>query len=130
MRSWQRQLRFDPIPALLSSEDEALQYFVRRDLLEEVVGPICRLWQLPEAKKILKKQQPDGSWDRSVSKKKHEDINYNLTRPLKTLRLEVNDGQRRWQPRTPAMAASLTDHIWSVEEVLTTIMARAPATNT
>lgn len=67
MESWQRQLRFDPIPALLSSGDEALQYFVRRDLLEEGVGPIRRLWQLPEPQRILKKQQPDGSWDRSVS---------------------------------------------------------------
>ena len=34
-----------------------------------------------------------------------EDWVYNLTRPLKTLRLEVNDGLRRWQPRSPAMAA-------------------------
>ncbi len=36
-----------------------------------------------------------------------EDWIYNLTRPLKTLRVEVNDGQRRWQPRSPAMAAGL-----------------------
>ena len=56
MESWRRQLRFDPIPALLAPGDEALQYFVRRDLLEEEVGSICRLWQLPAAQKILKKQ--------------------------------------------------------------------------
>jgi len=37
---------------------------------------------------------------------------YNLIRPLKTLRLEVGDHpQRRWFPRTPAMAAGLTDHV-------------------
>ncbi|MBI1801493.1 MAG: transposase, partial [Chloroflexi bacterium] len=24
----------------------------------------------------------------------------------------------RWQPRTPAMAANLTDHIWSMDELL------------
>jgi len=34
-----------------------------------------------------------------------EDWAYNLTRSVKTLRIEVNDGQRRWQPRSPAMAA-------------------------
>ena len=51
-----------------------------------------------------------------------EDIVYNLVRPLKTLRLEVfNDPTRRWLPRTPAMAASLPDHIWTVKELLTTL---------
>jgi hypothetical protein len=25
---------------------------------------------------------------------------------------------RQWQPRTPAMAAGLTDHVWSLKEVL------------
>jgi len=39
-----------------------------------------------------------------------EDWVYNLTRPVKTLRIEVNDGQRR-QPCSLAMAAGLTDHL-------------------
>jgi hypothetical protein len=52
-----------------------------------------------------------------------EDWVYNLTRSVKTLRLKVNDGQRRWQPRSPAMAASLTDHIWTVKELLMTVVA-------
>jgi len=52
-----------------------------------------------------------------------EDAVYNLTRPLKTLRREVNDGVRRWQPRSPAMAAGLTDHIWTIRELLTTVVA-------
>jgi len=51
-----------------------------------------------------------------------EDWVYNLTRPLKTLRVEVNDGRRRWQPRSPAMAAGLTDHIWTVKELLMTVV--------
>lgn len=48
-----------------------------------------------------------------------EDLIYNFARPLKSLRLEVNDGRRRWQPPSPAMAAALTDHIWTIEELLT-----------
>jgi hypothetical protein len=52
-----------------------------------------------------------------------EDWVYNLTRPVKTLRVEVNDGQRRWQSRSPAMAAGLTDHIWTVKELLMTVVA-------
>jgi len=52
-----------------------------------------------------------------------EDLVYNLARPLKTLRVQVSDDpKRRWQPRTPAMAAGLTGHIWTVEELLTTIV--------
>jgi hypothetical protein len=51
-----------------------------------------------------------------------EDLVYNLARPFKTLRLEVfGDPTRRWQPRTPAMVAGLTDHIWSVKELLLTL---------
>ncbi len=52
-----------------------------------------------------------------------EDWVYNLTRSVKTLQVEVNDHQRRWQPRSPAMAAGLTDHIWSVKELLMTVVA-------
>ncbi len=47
-----------------------------------------------------------------------EDVVYNLARPVKTLRVQVNDGQRRWMPRSPAMAAGLTDHVWSIEDLL------------
>jgi hypothetical protein len=51
-----------------------------------------------------------------------EDWVYNLTRSVKTLQVEVNDGRRRWQPRSPAMAAGLTDHIWTIKELLMTIV--------
>lgn len=51
-----------------------------------------------------------------------EDLIYNFARPLKTLRVEVhNDPRHRWKPRTPAMAAKLTDHIWTVKELLTAV---------
>ncbi len=52
-----------------------------------------------------------------------EDLVYNLARPLKTLRLEVfDDPQRRWKQRSPAMASGLTDHIWTVNELLKTVV--------
>jgi hypothetical protein len=52
-----------------------------------------------------------------------EDTIYNLGRALKTLRVESPepDGNRRWIGRSPAMAAGLTDHIWEIEELLTTL---------
>jgi hypothetical protein len=53
-----------------------------------------------------------------------EDAVYNLVRPLKTLRQRLADQPgRRWQSRTPAMAAGLTDHIWTLKELLTTVVA-------
>ena len=52
-----------------------------------------------------------------------EDWVYNLTRPFKTLREEVKEEQRRFRPITPGMAAGLTDHIWTIKELLTTVVA-------
>ncbi len=48
-----------------------------------------------------------------------EDLVYNLARPLKTLRLEVHEEGRRWIPRSPAMAAGLTEYIWTIKEIIT-----------
>ncbi len=51
-----------------------------------------------------------------------EDLVYNLARPLKTLRLEVDTPGRRWLLRSPAMAAGLIDPIWTIKELLTTVV--------
>jgi hypothetical protein len=42
---------------------------------------------------------------------------YNFCWPVRTLREQ--DGRGRWRPRTPAIAAGLTDHVWCLEEWLT-----------
>jgi hypothetical protein len=53
-----------------------------------------------------------------------EDALYNFTRPVRTLRVALPNSrdQVRWQQRTPAMAAGLTDHIWTVKELLTVVL--------
>jgi len=55
-----------------------------------------------------------------------EDAYYNLVRPHKSLRLPATHeaSNTKWIRRTPAMAAGLTDHIWTVKELLT--MVRVP----
>ncbi len=55
-----------------------------------------------------------------------EDAIYNFTRSVKTLRAELPNPskQARWQQRSPAMAAGLTDHTWSVQELLTCLLSR------
>ena len=53
-----------------------------------------------------------------------EDALYKFTRPVKTLRVACEDrsGSARGPQRTPAMAAGLSDHIWSVKQLLTTVL--------
>jgi hypothetical protein len=51
-----------------------------------------------------------------------EDSVYNLVRPLKTLRQACVSGLRRWRRRSPAMAAGLTDHLWTLRELLLTVV--------
>ena len=49
-----------------------------------------------------------------------EDAFFNFVRPHQALRTvfpEPSSG-RKWQQRTPAMVAGLTDHIWTLEELL------------
>lgn len=53
-------------------------------------------------------------------------VYHNFVLPHASLRLELAEweaingtrGAKRWQPRTPAMAAGLTDHVWSLRELL------------
>ena len=49
-----------------------------------------------------------------------EDAVFNFVRPHQALRIAVPQPalRRKWQQRTPAMAAELTDHIWGLEELL------------
>jgi hypothetical protein len=89
MQSWQKPLRYDPLPPLLASGNEALRYFVQRDLLGESTGPINPLWQLPETQKILRKQQSDGSFALPAGKNKHPAINYRLIETWKQFRYLV-----------------------------------------
>jgi hypothetical protein len=50
-----------------------------------------------------------------------DDAIYNFVKPHRALRRRLRSGKpgsRKWQQLTPAMAAGLTDHIWSLEELL------------
>jgi len=44
---------------------------------------------------------------------------YNFAKQHKSLRLRVNLGRKKWMQRTPAMAERLTDHIWTIKELMT-----------
>jgi transposase-like protein len=42
---------------------------------------------------------------------------YNFCSPHRSLRLQQTQGHK-WRPRTPAVAAGWTDHVWSIRELL------------
>jgi len=107
MDNWQKSLKFDPLTPLLSSKNEAIQYFVRHDLLGEQVGPVQHLWQLPEAQRILKKQLANGAWPRS-GENKHPAINYQLIETWRYFRYLVEQfGFTRQHPQAASAAEFL-----------------------
>src|SRR5690606_1170241 len=89
MSDWRSKFIYDPVKTLLDSGDEAIIYFTKRDLLEEEVNSINYLWDLPEARKILKKQLDNGSWP--FKGKKNEDcrVKYSLIETWKQLRVLI-----------------------------------------
>ena len=62
MTSWQKKLPYDPIPILLESGSVPVAYFARRDLLGVDPGPVERLWNLPDAQRIARRQMENGGW--------------------------------------------------------------------
>jgi hypothetical protein len=56
------KLKIDPTTVLLSCGNPAIEYYARKDLLDEEIGTIEDLWQLPPVLRILKKQEEDGYW--------------------------------------------------------------------
>jgi hypothetical protein len=88
MFEWHAQYHYDPLPALLSSKNGAIRFFAQADLLGEDTGGIQVLWQLPGVSRLLQKQLPDGSWDRS-GENKHPAINVRLVETWRIFRFLV-----------------------------------------
>jgi len=61
-RKGRRFLDVDPVPILAASHNPAIAFFARRDLLEVDAGAVSMLWDLPAARRIVARQNADGSW--------------------------------------------------------------------
>jgi hypothetical protein len=62
MTPWKKRFAYNPIPSLLESGCAPVVYFARRDLLDEDPGPVEQLWELPDARKITRRQMKNGGW--------------------------------------------------------------------
>jgi len=91
LNDWRSVLKYDPVAPLLKTGNTAIEYFARRDLVEEPVDPIGSIWNLPEAQKIIKKQQANGSW-KSTNKNRlrYTDVNYDLIETWRWFRFIID----------------------------------------
>jgi hypothetical protein len=89
MGNWFDTFKYNPLPPLLNSSNEALRFFAKRDLLGEEAGSIEALWELSSAKKILRKQQENGSWRYPKKENAFRRENYFLFETYKQLALLV-----------------------------------------
>jgi hypothetical protein len=64
MANWKSVLTYDPVAPLLSSGNKAVAFFAARDLAgkKDDRGGVEALWELPDAQKIVRRQQTNGSW--------------------------------------------------------------------
>jgi len=104
---------------IFGDEEEVLKLLGKSTAYIERTHLTMRLFNGRLTRKTLAFSKQLGMYRASAT---WEDLVYNLARPHKTLRLQVNDPPRRWQPRSPAMAAGLSDHVWTVKELLTTVV--------
>ena len=87
--TWKRRLRYDPVPSLITSKDEALRYLSNRDLGNSA-GPIEELWHLPQVKKIEERQQLNGSWKyRGGREQLRSNENYDQIESFRVLRMLI-----------------------------------------
>ena len=69
------------------------------------------------SRKVRKSYAFSKDWEVHRAATMFSYLSYNFCWPVRTLR--ERDGDGRWRSRTPAMAAGLTDHLWSLSEWLT-----------
>ena len=69
------------------------------------------------ARKVRKTYGFSKDWDVHNAASYFVGFSYNFCWPVRTLRIKKENGH--WQQRTPAMAAGLADHLWTLQEWLT-----------
>ena len=93
-------------------EKSAVSNMINNDFVERHNGNDRKR----NARKVRKTYCGSKDWDVNNAMTYFTMYRYNFCWSVRTLRLQGQD--ERWCSRTPAMAAGLTDHIWSLHEWL------------
>lgn len=112
MNIWSSKFKYNPIKPLLKSGDDAIIYFTKRDLLDERVESIDKIWVLPAVDKILKKQLDDGSWPVKGKKSENTGVKYPLIETWKQLRFLIQQYQ---MDKTHLSIKKATEYIFSCQ---------------
>ena len=59
---WLEEIQYDPFMYLHKSNDAALKYYAGQLVGTTAMDNVENLWELKEPERIIKKQNPDGSW--------------------------------------------------------------------
>jgi len=85
MEKWRDHFRYDPVIPLTEHKDQSVALSAQRDLLGKKIS-LQKLWQLPEAQKILRKQKENGAWEYPGGKEKiRTQENYNQVETYRNL---------------------------------------------
>ena len=110
MDNWIKILSINPLKRLLSSGDDMLTFYVKRDLLNETSIKKTRQKGIDQ---IIKRQQSDGSWIfKSNSVKKYPSINHNLVETFKSIRILVGKYEMN---RSNEVISKSADYIFSCQ---------------
>jgi hypothetical protein len=70
-QGWREQLRLDPIPPLLHSDNQAIRYLASRDLVDDSAAKEEQvpenLWELEKVRRIVERQLDSGAWKYQVT---------------------------------------------------------------
>jgi hypothetical protein len=107
------------LKAVFGSQEELIQLLGGSTAYIERSNLTSRMFNGRQTRKTLAFSKELGNHRASTLWK---DAYYNFVKCHKSLRLLVDDVPgRKWQQRTPRMVAGLTEHTWTVKELLTTI---------
>ena len=60
---WPKKFKYDPVKPLIESDNPAVFYFTRRDLLQGIVASAANtLWTLVTPQRIISRQESGGYW--------------------------------------------------------------------
>ncbi len=88
--AWRLLFHTDPLPLLFQATNPALLFHVQRDLLSTTAGDPRAIWDLPEPVRLIKQQQPNGSWRyRGKTSDAEFGSNHDLLETFRSLRFLV-----------------------------------------